>query len=76
MASNLVRAPEAVPFGEFELVRLLAPLSSIDGDRLPVGARGTIVHVHGSGEAYIVEFAKPDWTVAEVGPDALEPDAG
>ena len=76
MATSLVRAPEAIPFREFEVVRLRAPATSIDGDLLPIGARGTIVHVHGSGEAYIVEFATPDWTVADVRPDALEPDAG
>ncbi len=76
MATNPVQAPEAIPFKEFEVVRLRAPAESIDGDLLPVGARGTVVHVHGLGEAYIVEFAKPDWTVAEVAADGLEPNAG
>ncbi|MDI4635938.1 DUF4926 domain-containing protein [Pelomonas sp. V22] len=37
-------------------VVLKVPLPS---DEQPVGARGVVVHVHGQGEAYEVEFMTP-----------------
>lgn len=57
-------ASEAIP--EHSMVTLSASLALRDGRRLPEGARGAVVFVHGNGEAYEVEFAEPFHAVATV----------
>ncbi|SFL12520.1 hypothetical protein SAMN05192568_100172 [Methylobacterium pseudosasicola] len=55
---------EAIP--EHSMVRLSSSLALKDGRRLPEGARGAVVFVHGDGEAYEVEFVEPFHAVATV----------
>jgi hypothetical protein len=38
---------------------------------VPAGASGTVVHVHGDGLAYIIEFYAPFYAVATVEADAV-----
>ena len=57
-------APAAIP--EHSMVTLSDSLILTDGRRLPEGARGAIVFVHGEGEAYEVEFIEPFHAVATV----------
>lgn len=52
-------------FRELAVVSLIAPLEVRDR-RLPVGARGTIVHVYRDGEAFEVEFQRPFHCVTTV----------
>lgn len=69
---------------EFDMVRLLAPLSG-EGlyhavpCSLPAGAEGTIIEDYGMG--YEVEFmlgepGDPDWIVLAVSPEQVEPVLG
>ncbi|EIZ83119.1 hypothetical protein WYO_4228 [Methylobacterium sp. GXF4] len=48
------------------MVALSHDLTLKDGRKLPVGARGAVVFVHGDGEAYEVEFVDPFHAVATV----------
>lgn len=52
-------------------VVLTVAVESDDGLRIPAGAEGTIVSVYNDGEAYIVEFAEPEGTLASVAPDEI-----
>jgi len=51
---------------EHSMVTLSDALALKDGRRLPEGARGAVVFVHGDGEAYEVEFLEPFHAVATV----------
>ncbi|WP_457105442.1 DUF4926 domain-containing protein [Methylobacterium sp. P5_C11] len=52
------RSPEATPlFPELSVVATLRDVMTDDGLPVPAGARGTIVEVYASGEAYELEFA-------------------
>ncbi len=51
---------------EHSMVALSHDLTLKDGRKLPVGARGAVVFVHGDGEAYEVEFVDPFHAVARV----------
>ncbi|TXN40664.1 DUF4926 domain-containing protein [Methylobacterium sp. WL30] len=52
-------------------VVLTAAVMSDDGISIPAGTEGTIVSVFRGGEAYVVEFAQPEGTLASVGPDEI-----
>ncbi len=51
---------------DLDIVALTAAVTSDDGDEIPIGAEGTIVSIHNCGEAYVVEFAEPPGTLANV----------
>ena len=57
---------------EHECVRLLVGVTSHEG-RIPAGTEGVIVHIHGAGEAFEVEFFEPVQTVETVESDKVEP---
>lgn len=51
---------------EHRVVSLSNPIALEDGRRLPAGARGAIVFVHGNDEAYMVEFTSPFHVITTV----------
>lgn len=53
---------------DLDAVVLLADTPSDDGDTIPAGSEGTIVAVHGTGESYVVEFARPEGALVSVFP--------
>jgi hypothetical protein len=44
---------------ELSMVVLRHPVTSDEGDRLPEGRRGTVVHAYRDGRHYEVEFVDP-----------------
>ena len=52
-------------------VVLTVAVEGDDGLMIPAGAEGTIVSVYNDGEAYVVEFAEPEGTLASVAPDEI-----
>lgn len=54
-------------FPEFTMVKLRADVCS-----MPVGAVGTIIHIHTGGEAYVVEFTTPYHDIITVKKENLE----
>ena len=68
---DVARDPASFPL--FANVALAAELSA-EGERMPSGARGTIVDVLGGGAAYAVEFFIPQHCVLTVPAGALVPD--
>lgn len=58
----------------FTNVRLLRWVEA-DGEKMPEGASGTIVHSLAGGAAYVVEFFHPRHCVMTVRSTALVPDA-
>ncbi len=61
---------EARPVMELSIIKLRSPLETNEGT-VPVGSSGTVVHVYGDGQAYIIEFYEPFHTVATVEADAI-----
>jgi hypothetical protein len=58
--------PVRPALAEHSLACLSNPVDLEDGRRLPAGARGTIVFVHGDDEAYMVEFTSPFHVITTV----------
>lgn len=57
---------------DLDVVALTADAISDDGVALEAGAEGTIVSVIRGGEAYVVEFDEPAWTLATLAPGILK----
>ena len=63
----LLRKDEPGPaLRELDDVVLLTVAETLDGDRIPAGAEGTIVGVWDGGRAYAVEFAEPEGALVAV----------
>ena len=56
---------------ELEDVVLTVAVEGDDRLTIPAGAEGTIVSVYNGGEAYLVEFAEPEGTLASVARDEI-----
>ena len=53
-------APAAIePIAELSRVVLLVSVETVEGERVPAGASGTVLAVYSAGEAYCVEFTTP-----------------
>ncbi len=55
---------------ELSIVTLAKAVETKQGT-VPAGASGTVVHAHGDGRAYIIEFYEPFHAVATVEADAI-----
>jgi hypothetical protein len=55
---------------ELSIVTLAKAVETRQGT-VPAGASGTVVHAHGDGRAYIIEFHKPFDAVATVEANAI-----
>lgn len=59
-------------FPELSLVSLLEDVPTDGSDVIiPAGSVGTVVHVHGGGSGYIVEFVEPAGALTSVDPGQL-----
>jgi hypothetical protein len=72
-ASTLFAAEDRalVSPAELDVVTLKTPVSSDDGETVPVGATGTIVVVYGDAVAFGVEFEAPVHALATVYPHQI-----
>lgn len=71
MSVGTVTSDQALP-RDLDVVRLLSDAVGDEGERIPSGSEGTVVHVVNLGDTYVVEFdATALGTLATVGAQAL-----
>lgn len=74
--SYLYRQPAVAPpigggLHELSMVTLRVAATTFDGETVPAGREGTIVMVHGDGDAFDVEFTSPSGVASVIAGDIV-----